>query len=315
MQLHANAPWTPLRRRQLIPQIDTSRLTVTDVAELGGISERTVFKWLARWRDGDQLLEDRSSIARSLPHATAPAVVATIEQLRRQRWTVPAIGDGLRMPYSTVTAVCRRLGLNRLSKLDPVEPPNRYQRRHAGDLIHVDVKKLGRFDQPGHRIHGDRRRNTPRAGWEYLHVAVDDATRLAYAEVLNEGETAETTAAFLERAVAWFAAQGVRVRRVMTDNGPGYRSRDHVRVCRNLGLKHLRTRPYRPRTNGKAERFIRLITNSWAYGVTYQTSQHRRHALPAWLHYYNQHRPHGSLDRATPRQRLHQLNNPAGIYS
>ena len=181
--------------------------------------------------------------------------------------TIPAIGDALRMPYSTVTAVCRRLGLNRLSKLDPVEPPNRYQRRHAGELIHVDVKKLGKIGRPGH-IHGDRTTRVRGIGWEYLHVAVDDATRLAYAEVLDEGETAEATAAFLERAVAWFTARGVRVHRVMTDNGPGYRSRDHARVCHKLGLKHLRTRPYRPRTNGKAERFIRLITTSWAYGVT-----------------------------------------------
>lgn len=315
MQVHANAPWTPLRRRQLIPKVDTGQLSVADVAELAGVSERTVFKWLARWRRGDELLADRPSVARSLPHATPPAVVATIEQLRRQRWTVPQIGDALRMPYSTVTAICRRLGLNRLSKLDPVEPPNRYQRRHAGELIHIDIKKLGKIGRPGHRVHGDRTTRVRGIGWEYLHVAVDDATRLAYAEVLDEGETAHATAGFLKRAVAWFAAHGVRVRRVMTDNGPGYRSRDHARVCRHLKLKHLRTRPYRPRTNGKAERFIRLITNSWAYGVTYQTSQHRRRALPAWLHYYNHHRPHGSLNRATPGQRLHQLNNPAGTYS
>lgn len=208
-----------------------------------------------------------------------------------------------------------RLGLNRLSALQPPLPPNRYERRHAGELVHLDIKKLARFERPGHRVHGDRRRNTPNAGWEDLHVAVDDATRLAYAEVLDEGETAHAVVGMLRRLVSWYAARGVTVTAILTDNGPGYLSRLFARACKQLGLKHLRTRPYRPRTNGKAEPFIRLLLNSWAYAVVYNSSQARRHALPPWLHYYNHHRPHGSLNRTSPGQRLHALNNPAGNYT
>lgn len=315
MQVHANAPWTPRRRRELVPQIDTGELTVEDVAELAGVSTRCVYRWLARLRAGDLSLEDRSSAPRRRPHAVPADQVALIEQLRRQRWTVPAIAEALKMATSTVTAVCSRLGLNRLSKLDPPPPANRYQRRHAGELVHLDIKKIGRFAQPGHRSHGDRARRSQGSGWEWVHVAVDDATRLAYVEVLDHGETPAGTVAFLTRLVAWYAARGITVRAIMTDNGNGYRARDFQAACESLGLRHLRTRPYRPQTNGKAERFIRTLINGWAYGTTYTNSRQRREALPAWLHYYNHHRPHGALDRASPGQRLHTLNNVAGNYN
>lgn len=315
MQVHANAPWTPLRRRELISRVDTGELSVADAAELGGVSERCVHKWLARWRDGDRELADRRSVAHRLPHATPPALVKTIELLRGQRWTTPQLAWALAMPLSTVGAVCRRLGRGRLGPAEAPEPPNRYQRRHPGSLVHLDIKKLGRFEVPGHRATGDRQQGeSPGAGWEYLHVAIDDATRLAYAEVLDHGETGDATAGFLQRALAWFAARGVTVREVLTDNGPGYRSRVFTEVVVGYGLKHRRTRPYRPRTNGKAERFIRILLNEWAYRVTFASSNARRDALPAYLHYYNHHRPHGSLNQTSPGQRLHDLNNPAGIY-
>ena len=314
MRVHANAPWTPRRRRQLISQVASGGLSVEDAAELGGVSTRTVFKWLARWRAGDRLLDDRPSTPLRVPHALPRHRVELIERLRRQRWTVPEIAAALSMPTSTVTAACSRLGLNRLSKIDPAEPPNRYERRHPGELIHIDIKKLGKFQVPGHRMRprGDHRNRG--IGWEHVHVAIDDATRLAYVEILDQGETGEATSGFLARAVVWFAARGVVVRRVMTDNGSGYLSTAWRETCAELGLKHLRTRPYRPRTNGKAERFIQLLQRKWAYAVPYPSSEARRRALPAWLHYYNHHRPHGSLNRTSPGQRLHQLNNPAVIY-
>ena len=316
MQVHANAPWTPLRRRQLIPRVDAGELSVADAAELGGVSQRCVDKWLARWREGDHELADRASVARRLPHATPPALVAMIELLRGQRWTTPQLSFHLDLPLSTVGAVCRRLGMGRLGPATPPEPPNRYQRRHPGSLLHLDIKKLGRFERPGHRVTGDRQQGKSRgAGWEYLHVAIDDATRLAYAEVLDHGETGDATAGFLQRALAWFAARGITVREVLTDNGPGYRSGRFAEVITGYGLKHRCTRPYRPRTNGKAERFIRILLNEWAYRVTFASSAARRDALPAYLHYYNHHRPHGSLTQASPGQRLHALNNPAGIYT
>jgi transposase InsO family protein len=314
VNVHGNAPWTPRRRRELIGLVDHGRLSVSDAAELGGVSERTVWRWLARWRNGDQLLEDRPSIAHTMPHATDPALVEQLLALRDQRWTSPALSYALKLPISTVTGILARHGRNRLPVETP-EPPNRYQRRHAGEMVHVDIKKLGRFHRPGHRVHGDRTRRSDGAGWEYVHVAVDDASRVAWADVRETGETQTECVAFLRELVAWYAARGVTVTGVMSDNGPGYLSKAFAAACRQLGLKHYRTRPYRPRTNGKAERFIRMLCNDWAYAVTYSTSADRRRALPAWLHYYNHHRPHGSLDRATPGSRLHALTNASGIYN
>jgi transposase InsO family protein len=226
------------------------------------------------------------------------------------------IATALSLPRSTVAGILARAGLGRLPRLEPPEPPNRYQRRHPGELLHIDVKRLGRIERPGHRVHGDRRTRARGAGWECVHVAIDDATRLAYVEVLAD-ERAQRVVGFLERAVAWFAAHGIRVERVMTDNGPGYRSGAHAAACRALGLGHILTRPYRPRTNGKAERFIRTLVEGWAYGRIFRDSRERCLALPGWLAFYNRQRPHGGLGGQAPYERLHALtvNNVVGTHT
>jgi len=228
--------------------------------------------------------------------------------------TGPQIAEVLCMPASTVGVILRRLGLGRLKDLEREEPPNRYERRHPGELIHVDVKKLGRIKRPGHRVHGDRSKRGRGAGWEFVHVCVDDATRVAYVEVL-EDEKASTAVGFLRRAVAFYRSLGVQVQRVMTDNGSAYVSFAHAAACRLLGLRHIRTRPYRPRTNGKAERFILTMLNECLYAAIYQNSDQRRKALRSWVGRYNQRRPHGSLGRQAPMTRLHQsLNNVLGAH-
>jgi transposase InsO family protein len=245
--------------------------------------------------------------------------------LRRLRMTGAEIAFCLAMALSTVSAVLQRVGLGKLSRLEPPEPPNRYERRHAGELLHVDVKKLGRISGgAGHRVTGKRRGNPSKTnaagqrerqvGWEYVHVCVDDATRLAYVEVLAD-EKAVTAVGFLRRAIAFYAAHGVTVERVMTDNGSAYRSTIHAFACRALGVRHLRTRPYRPRTNGKAERFIRTLLAGWAYGAIYATSAERAAALDGWLWTYNHRRPHGALSHKPPIARLNEPNNLAGSYT
>jgi hypothetical protein len=267
-----------------------------------GCSERTCYRWLARFDTGDAMT-DRSSAPRTIPGRTPGAVEAQIEQLRRLRWTSTRIAATLEMATSTVCAVLVRLGLNRLSRLEPPEPPNRYCRRHPGELIHIDVKKLGRFDRPGLPAHlrqaGYRRAGQGRRGWEYCHVAIDDTTRLAYVEILDN-EKGLTCVGFLRRAVAWFATHGVTVERVMTDNGVGYCSKVHAAAVAELAIRHLRTRPYRPRTNGKAERFIQTMLREWAYAATYQDHWHRQRALQPWLDYYNYRRPHSALGHKPP---------------
>jgi transposase InsO family protein len=277
---------------------------VADAAEAAGCSERTAYRWLARHDAGDSML-DRSSAPRSRPGRTPLAVEAEIERLRRLRFTSTRIAATLGLPASTVCAVLARIGLNRLSRLGPHEPPNRYCRRHAGDLVHLDVKKLGRFTRPGHRVtgRGPGAHSGGGRGWEAIHVCVDDATRLAYVEVLPD-ELAVTTVAFLERAIAWFAERDVVVRQVMTDNGSPYRSRLWALFCTARGIDHIRTRPYRPRTNGKAERFIQTMLRECAYAATYRNSRHRSRALRPWLRYYNEQRPHGALGHKTPASRL-----------
>jgi len=252
------------------------------------------------------VLEDRSSCPRRIVNRTPSKVVALIERLRRLRMTSTAIAAKLQMAVSTVCAVLVRIGLHRLSRLEPLEPPNRYCRRHPGELIHIDIKKLGRFRRPGHRITGRAAKGARAltgAGWECCHVAVDDTSRVAYVEILPD-ETAPTCVAFLERAVAWFAARGVSVQRVMTDNGAGYRSKLHACTVKRLGIRHVFTRPYRPRTNGKAERFIQTLLREWAYAVVYRTSEHRARALVPWLDFYNHQRPHGALGHQAPATRL-----------
>jgi transposase InsO family protein len=274
------------------------------------VSVRTISTWRCRYRaEGELGLFDRSSAPARVPRRTSE------ERVQGQRLTAWQIAERLQMPLSTVSTVLARIGLGRLSALEPPEPPNRYQRERPGELLHIDVKKLGRIGRPGHRVNGDRRTRTRGIGWEYVHVAVDDATRLAYIEVL-EDEKAVTAVAFLRRAVAHFGDYGIRVERVMTDNGSCYQAIAHALACKTLGIRHLRTRPYRPRTNGKAERFIRTMLGGWAYAAVYQTSQQRRGALPTWLDFYNHHRPHGSLSRQAPATRLASLrNNPVGSYS
>jgi transposase InsO family protein len=276
--------------------------TVEEVADAFGVSTRTVFRWLCRY-DAGEAMTDRSSAPGRVPGRTLAQTEALIEELRRLRWTSTRIAAELDMATSTVCAVLKRRGLNRLSRLEPPEPPNRYCRRHPGELIHIDIKKLGRFDQPGLPAHerqaGYRRAGAGKRGWDYCHVAVDDTSRLAYVEILDD-EKAATCVGFLGRAIAWFAAHGVTVQRVMTDNGTGYRSHLHAAGIAELGIRHLRTRPYRPRTNGKAERFIKTLQAEWAYTASYQNHHHRAAALQPWLEYYNYRRPHSALGHKTP---------------
>jgi transposase InsO family protein len=277
---------------------------VTEVAADFGVSPRTVHRWLVRW-DAGEPMTDRSSRPHRCPTRTPASVVALVDELRRARWTAPRIAAALRMPTSTVCAVLQRIGLNRLWRLEPPEPPNRYCRRHPGELVHIDIKKFGRFNRPGHRVTGRSAGypHTQKVGWEYCHVAIDDTSRLAYVEILDD-ELASTCVSFLRRAIAWFAARGVTVQRVMTDNGVGYRAKVHAQACDQLGIRHLRTQPYRPRTNGKAERFIQTLQREWAYAASYQNSWQRRRALLPWLEYYNERRPHSALGHQPPASRI-----------
>jgi len=324
MKLHANARTCPKSRRLLVRRLEDHAWSLTAAAEAAGVSERTAAKWLARWRaEGEAGLLDRSSAPKARPTQLAAERVRAIEALRRLRMTAAEIAECLGMALSTVSRWLRRIGLGKLSRLEPPEPPNRYERKRPGELIHVDVKKLGRIVVPGHRMTGNRRQHAPRrhvqgtqrklgtAGWEFVHVCVDDATRLAYAEVLTD-ERGETAAGFLRRAVGWFSSLGITVERVMSDNGSCYRSAVHATACRELGLGHLRTRPYRPRTNGKAERFIRTLNDRWAGGALYATSAERTAALPGWLTHYNFTRRHGSLGHKAPAARLTELEQRHG---
>lgn len=304
MKLHGNARLTPCGRMLMCRRVRQEGWTVAAAASAAGCSERTCYRWLQRF-DAGEPLEDRSSAPRHVPGRTPPDTEAAIERLRRLRFTSTRIAAELGLATSTVCAVLTRLGLHRLSRLEPPEPPNRYCRRHPGELIHIDVKKLGRFNRPGHRVTGRGPGNhNYRVGWEAVHVCVDDTTRLAYVEVLPN-ETADVSIGFLQRAIAWFADHGVAIERVMTDNGAPYVSAKWASWCADHGIRHLRTRPYRPRTNGKAERFIQTMLREWAYAATYQSSDHRRDALPAWLSYYNNQRPHSALGHKTPASRLH----------
>jgi transposase InsO family protein len=288
MKVHANAPLGPKGRLTMVCRVVEQGWSLARAAGAAGVSERTCSKWVARYRaEGQAGLLDRSSAPSSIPHRTPDELVEVIVCLRRLRMTGAEIALCLAMALSTVSAVLLRVGLGKLSRLEPPEPPNRYERRHAGEILHVDVKKLGRIPtgRAGHRVHGQRRlQRSPRkdgkraVGWEFVHVCVDDATRLAYVEVLAD-EKAITAVGFLKRAVAFYRRHGISVQRVMTDNGSAYRSTVHAFACRTLGIRHLRTRPYRPRTNGKAERFIRTLLAGWAYGAIYGSSRERTAAL------------------------------------
>jgi len=317
MKLHANARTCPHSRRLAVDRVERDGWTLAAAAEAAGVSVRTVSKWLRRYRDeGEQGLLDRCSAPGSVPLRTGESRVAVIAALRRLRMTGAEIAETLAMPASTVSGILTRIGLGKLWRLEPLEPANRYEKQRPGELVHVDVKKLGRIGRPGHRVNGDRRTRTRGIGWEYVHVAIDDATRLVYVEVLDD-ERAATAVGFLRRAVAHFASFGIHVERLMTDNGSAYRATIHALACKALGIKHLRTRPYRPRTNGKAERFIRTMLGGWAYGAIYRDSAERQRALAGWLDFYNRRRPHRSLGRQAPLERLQTLNrnNVLGSYS
>jgi transposase InsO family protein len=262
-----------------VERVEVQGWTLAAAAEAAGVSVRTISKWLRRFRlEGAQGLVDRCSAPGSVRSRTSEERVAVIAALRRLRMTGAEIAEALAMPVSTVSGILTRIGLGTLWRLEPLEPANRYEKQRPGELVHIDVKKLGRIGRPGHRVNGDRRTRTRGIGWEYVHVAIDDATRLSYVEVLDD-EKAVTAVGFLRRALAHFAAHGVRVERLMTDNGNAYRSAIHALACKALAIKHLRTRPYRPRTTGKAERFIRTMLSGWAYGAIYHTSDQRRRAL------------------------------------
>jgi transposase InsO family protein len=304
VKLHGNARLAPFTRELLCRRVDEEGWTVTEAADAAGCSERTAYRWLTRWRSGEPMT-DRSSAPHRVVNRTPQKVVDQIEALRRLRWTSTRIAARLHMAVSTVGAVLKRLGLHRLSRLEPPEPPNRYCRRHPGELIHVDIKKLGRFARPGHRITGQRGgiNSNRNAGWEFVHVAIDDTSRVAYLEILPD-EKGPTCVGFLERAITWFADQGIAVQRVMTDNGTGYRSKVHAAAISRLGVKHLFTRPYRPRTNGKAERFIQTMLRECAYGQAFSSSAQRRRSLRRWIAYYNTQRPHSALGHRPPLSRL-----------
>jgi transposase len=326
MKMHANARLSVKGRELLIDRTLSQGWSSAQAAEAAGVSERTACKWLARFRsEGEQGLLDRPSTPKSSPSRTPDQRVQVIAALRRLRMTGAEIAECLDMAVTTVSGILTRIGMGKLGRLG-MEPAQRYERERPGELIHIDVKKLGRIHAgAGHRVTGKRGRYTGKrtdalgvrrktVGWEFVHIAIDDATRLAYVEVLAD-EKATTAIAFPRRAVAFYASHGITVERLLTDNGSAYRSSIHAIACRALRIKHLRTRPYRPQTNGKAERFIRTLLGGWAYGAIYRDSAQRTAALSGWLELYNWRRPHGALNRKPPGTRLRELNNVLGSYS
>jgi transposase InsO family protein len=326
MRLHANARLSLKGRELLVDRVERAGWSLTQAAEAAGVSDRTAHKWLARYRaEGTSGLFDRSSAPRTVPNRTDERRVQAIAALRRLRMTAAEIAEVLGMALSTVSGILTAIGMGKLGRLG-LEPAQRYERQRPGELIHIDVKKLGRIrDGAGHRITNKRGRYTgartdaegvrrQTVGWEYVHIAIDDATRLAYVEVLCD-EKATTAVGFLRRAVEHFASYGITVERVITDNGSPYRSTVHAIACRLLSIRHLRTRPYRPQTNGKAERFIRTLLGGWAYGAIYRDSHQRTAALAGWIDFYNRRRPHGALSHKPPIARLNELNNLLGSYN
>ncbi|HEX8646259.1 MAG TPA: IS481 family transposase [Thermoleophilaceae bacterium] len=326
MKLHANAALSLNKRRLLCRRVVDERWTLTQAAAAAEVSVRCARKWVVRYRQaGEPGLLDRSSAPKSVANRTPEERVEAIAALRRLRFTAPDLAELFGMPLSTVSGILARIGMGRLGRLG-LEPVRRYERARPGELVHLDVKKLGRIERgAGKRITGVKR-NPKRTrvdaagverkliGWEFVHVAIDDCTRLAYAEVLGD-EKATTAIAFLRRAVDFFRRHGVRVERLLTDNGSAYRSSVHALACRALGIRHLRTRPYRPQTNGKAERFIRTMLGGWAYGAIYRTSSERTAALDGWLWHYNHQRRHSALGYKPPVARLAERTNVLGTYT
>lgn len=306
MNIHKNARLTPLRREEMALAVIEGRLSQARAASQYAVTAKVVKRWVERYKaEGRAGMADRSSRPRHSPKATAGAVADRIVALRRQRFTGKHIASVVAVSPATVSRVLARAGLSRLKDIEPAEPVRRYERDAPGDMIHIDIKKLGRFDRVGHRITGDRTGQSLSRGigWEFVHVCIDDASRVAFSQILPD-ERKESAVAFLKAAIAYYASLGVTVSRVMTDNGSCYRSKAFAKACRDLGLKHIRTKPYTPKTNGKAERFIQTALREWAYAIAYPTSTHRAAELPTWMHRYNWHRPHGSLKSKTPISRL-----------
>jgi len=310
MNIHKNARLTPLRREEMALSVIEGRLSKAQAARTYGVSAKIVARWVERFKaEGRAGMTDRSSRPRRMPGMTEQAVADRIVALRRQRWTGRHIALEVGVSPATVSRVLRRAGLSRLKDIEPAEPVRRYERDHPGEMIHIDIKKLGRFDRVGHRITGDPQQGKSRgAGWEFVHVAIDDASRIAFSQILPD-ERKQSAVAFLAAAVAYYASLGVTVTRVMTDNGSCYRSKPFAKACRQLGLRHVRTKPYTPKTNGKAERFIQTALREWAYALAYPNSDRRAAELPIWLHRYNWHRPHGSLKSKPPISRLDQTGD------
>jgi transposase InsO family protein len=319
MQLHANAAVSLIKRRQLVERVLEQGWSIAEAARAAEISSKTCGKWVSRYRElGECGLLDRSSAPRIVANRTDERRIEAIAALRRLRFTGPEIAETLGMALSTVSGILTRIGLGRLGRLG-LAPAERYERARPGELIHIDVKRLGRIARPGHRVLGTRaakgyHRRRYEQGWEFVHVAIDDCSRLAYAEVLPD-EKASTAIAFLRRAIAFYRRHGITVEQLLTDNGNAYRSTVHAIACRTLGIRHLRTRPYRPQTNGKAERFIRTMLGGWAYGAIYRDSTERTAALDGWLHHYNHHRRHSALGHKPPIARLNERNNLLGTYT
>lgn len=307
MNVHKNAKLTPVGRAELVKRVLFEKQPAEEVGRAMGVSRRTVYKWVRRYKDsGIDGLVDRSSRPQRSPRRWSEDLVKRIERLRRRRYTGLEIAEELRLAVSTVSLWLRRLGLGRLRDLDPKPVVVRYEKKRPGELLHLDTKKLGRIGRVGHRIHGNRRQRARGVGWEFLHVCVDDATRVAYAEVLPD-ERATTATGFVQRAIAWFGERDVLVERVMTDNGSCYRSHHFRRTLAAEGIRHVYTRPYRPQTNGKAERFIRTAKNGWAYKRAYKNSAIRTLMLPRFLNRYNRRRPHRGIGNVTPLSRLEAL--------
>jgi transposase InsO family protein len=326
MKVHANARLSLKGRELLVDRVQGAGWSVMEAAAAAGISERTARKWLARHRaEGPGGLLDRSSAPRSVANRTDERTIAVIAALRRVRFTGPEIAELLGRPLSTVSGILTRIGMGKLGRLG-LEAAQRYERERPGELVHIDIKKLGRiYGGAGKRVTGHKRNSglyrTDAAGvqrkivgWDYVHIAIDDCTRRAYAEVLAD-EKASTAIGFLKRAKTFFASYDVPVEGVLTDNGSPYRSAVHAIACRALGIRHLRTRPRRPQTNGKAERFIRTMLGGWAYGAIYGSSTERTAALEGWLFRYNHHRKHSAIGRQPPIARLTERNNLLGTYS
>lgn len=316
MNTHKNARLTVSGRVLLVQRALKEGLRVAEVAQAQGVSVRTAYKWLNRYRtEGEEGLQDRSSRPVSCPHALAPERQEEIIKLRRQRKTYRQISQSLKVGHSTVGRILSRSGLNRLAYLEPPAPVIRYEYPHPGGLLHLDIKKLGRFYKPGHRVTRDRLKGRSyHVGWEYVHVAIDDNSRVAFSS-LHEDQSGRSACLSLIQALRYYANLGVRFKRVMTDNGPCYKSGRFKRMCRRLGLKHIYTQPYTPRTNGKAERFIQTALREWAYARSYESSDQRAAFLPEWLHEYNWHRPHASLSYLPPISRIASVNNLVGLHS